>query len=60
MSDWRLVEYKGVYCLMFSLAVDFKMLSVLYKMFLNESFGECLNNINSFVKNYCMLDSKLV
>jgi hypothetical protein len=29
-------------------------------MFLNESFGEYLSNVNSFVKTYCMLDSKLV
>jgi hypothetical protein len=36
------------------------MHSVLYKVFLNESFGECLSNINSFEKSYCMLDSKLV
>jgi hypothetical protein len=36
------------------------MLNVLYKKFLNESFDECLNNVNSFVKSYCMLDSKLV
>jgi hypothetical protein len=37
-----------------------KTLSVLYKMFLNESFGECLSNVNNFVKSYCMFDSKLI
>jgi hypothetical protein len=42
------------------MAVGLKTLSVLYKMFLNECFGECLSNVNSFVKSYCMLDSKLV
>jgi hypothetical protein len=45
---------------MFLEPVGLKMLSILYKMFLNESFGECLSNVNSFVKSYCMLDSKLV
>jgi hypothetical protein len=29
-------------------------------MFLNERFGECLNNVNSFVMSYCMLDFKLI
>jgi hypothetical protein len=32
------------------------MFSVLYKMFLNEIFGECLSNVNSFIKSYYMLD----
>ena len=32
----------------------------MYKEFLNESFGECLNCINSFFKSYCLLESKLV
>jgi hypothetical protein len=36
------------------------MLSILYKVFLNENFDECLSNVNSFVKSYCMFDSKLV
>jgi hypothetical protein len=45
---------------MFSWAVGLKPLSVLYKVFLNESFDEYLSNVNSFVKSYCMLDSKLV
>jgi hypothetical protein len=60
MSDWRLVEHKEICCLMFSWAVGLKTLSVLYKVFLNESFSECLSNINNFVMSYCMLDSKLV
>jgi hypothetical protein len=45
---------------MFSWTIGLKTHSVLYKMFLNENFGECLSNINSFVKSYYMLDSKLV
>jgi hypothetical protein len=36
------------------------MHSVLYKVFLNESFGEYLSYINSFVKSYCVLNSKLL
>jgi hypothetical protein len=36
------------------------MYSVLYKVFLNESFGECLSYVNRFIKIYCMLISKLV
>ena len=34
--------------------------SVLYKEFLNESFGECLNCVNSFVESYFLFESKLV
>jgi hypothetical protein len=45
---------------MFSWAIGLKTLSILYKMFFNENFGEYLSNVNNFVKNYCMLDSKLV
>jgi hypothetical protein len=45
---------------MFSWAVGLKTLNILYKMFLNKNFGECLSNVNSFVKSYCMFDSKLV
>jgi hypothetical protein len=29
-------------------------------VFLNESFCEYLSGVNSFVKNYCMFNSKLV
>ena len=36
------------------------MLSVLYKKNFNKKFGECLSNVNSFVKSYYILDSKLV
>jgi hypothetical protein len=36
------------------------MHSVVYKVFLNENFDECLNNVNNFVKSYYMLNSKLV
>ena len=45
---------------MFSWAVGLKMHSVLYKVFLNESFGECLNYVNSFVKSYYVFNPKLV
>jgi hypothetical protein len=45
---------------MFSWAIGLKTYNVLYKVFFNESFGECLSNVISFVKNYCMFDSKLV
>jgi hypothetical protein len=34
--------------------------SVLYKVFLNESFGENLSFVNSFLKNYCVPYFKLV
>jgi hypothetical protein len=34
--------------------------SVLYKVFLNESFVEHLNYVNSFVKSYCVPYFKLV
>jgi hypothetical protein len=60
MSDWRLVEHKGVYCLMFSRAVGLKTHSILYIVFFNESFGEYLSYVNSFVKSHCVLESKLV
>ena len=33
---------------------------VLYKVFLNESFDECLTCINSFVNSYFVTNSKLV
>jgi hypothetical protein len=33
---------------------------ILYIVFFNESFGEYLRYINSFVKSHCVLDSKLV
>jgi hypothetical protein len=36
------------------------MHSVLYKVFLNESFGQCLSHVNNFVKSYCVLNSKLI
>jgi hypothetical protein len=36
------------------------MHSVLYIVFFNESFGEYLSYINSFVKRHCVLDSNLV
>ena len=35
------------------------MHSILKKVFLNESFGEYLNFVNSFVKSYCILNLKL-
>jgi hypothetical protein len=60
MSDWRLVEHKGVCCLMFSLAIGLKTHCVLYIAFFNESFGEYLSYINSFVKSHFVLESKLV
>jgi hypothetical protein len=59
MSEWCLVEYKGVCCLMFSLAVSLKIHIVLYKMFLNKSFGKVLSYVNSFLKSYCVPYSKL-
>jgi hypothetical protein len=34
------------------------MYSVLYKVFLNESFGECLSYVNSFIMSYCMFSMK--
>jgi hypothetical protein len=34
--------------------------SVLYIVFFNESFGEYLSYVNSFVKSHCVLESKLV
>jgi hypothetical protein len=34
--------------------------SILYKVYLNKSFNECLSYVNSFVKSYCVLNSKLV
>ena len=36
------------------------MHSVLCIVFLNKSFGEYLSYVNSFVKSYWVLDSKLV
>ena len=36
------------------------MHSVLYKVFLNKSFGKCLSYVNSFVKSYCVFNSKLL
>jgi hypothetical protein len=36
------------------------MHNVLYKVFFNESFGECLSYVNSFVRSYCVLNYKLV
>ena len=36
------------------------MHSVLYIVILNESFGEYLSNVNSFIKSSYILDSKLV
>jgi hypothetical protein len=53
MSVWRLVEHKKVCCLMFLVAIGLKTHNVLYKVFLNKSFGECLSYVNSFVKSYC-------
>jgi hypothetical protein len=32
----------------------------LYIVFFNESFGEYLSYVNSFVKSHCVLESKLV
>jgi hypothetical protein len=60
MSDWRLIEHKGIYCLMFSRVVGLKTHSVLYKMFFGESFDKYLSYINNFVKNYCVPSFKLV
>jgi hypothetical protein len=60
MSDWRLVEHKKICCLIFLCAVSLKMHSVLYKVFLNESFGECLNYVNNFVKSCCVFNYKLI
>jgi hypothetical protein len=44
---------------MFSLAVSLKIHIVLYKMFLNKSFGKVLSYVNSFLKSYCVPYSKL-
>jgi hypothetical protein len=54
MSDWRLVEYKEVCCLMFLWAIGLKTYSILYNMFLNESFDKYFSYVNSFVKSYCV------
>ena len=56
MSDWCLIEYKRVYCLMFLWAVDLKT----HKVFLDKNFGEYLNYVTSFVKSCCVLHSKLI
>ena len=60
MSERCLVEHKGVCCLLFPCAVTLKAHSVLYKEFHNESFGEYLSCVNSFVKSYYVFESKLV
>jgi hypothetical protein len=36
------------------------MHSILYIVFFNESFDECLSYVNNFVKNYCVLEFNLV
>jgi hypothetical protein len=63
LSEWCFVEHKricSVYCLVFPWGVGLKIHSVLYKVFLNESFSEYLNYVNYFVKSYCVSYSKLV
>ena len=60
MSDWYLIEHKGVCCFIFLWAIGLKMHSIVYKMFLNESFDEYLSYLDNFVKSYCMFNSKLV
>jgi hypothetical protein len=60
MRDWRLIEHKGVCCLMFSWAVGLKTHSVLYIVFFNASFDEYLSYVNRFIKSHCVFDSKLV
>ena len=60
MSKRRLVEHKAVCCLMFLSAIALKVHSVLDRVFLNESFDECLRCIISFVKSHCVSNSKLV
>ena len=60
MSERCLVEHKGVCCLLLPRAVILKAHSILYKEFHNESFGECLSCVNSFVKSYYVFESKLV
>ena len=58
MSRWRVVENKGIYCLVFLWAVGLIIHIVLYKVFLNKSFGEHFCYINFFVISYCMSYSK--
>ena len=45
---------------MFSWVVGSKTYNVLCVVFLNKSFGEYLSYVNSFVRSYFVLDSKLV
>jgi hypothetical protein len=45
---------------MFLWAVSLKTHSVLYKVFIYESFGKCLSYVNSFINSYYMFNSKLV
>ena len=60
MSERRLVEHKGVCCLMFLRSIALKAHSVLYRVFLNENLNEFLSCVIFFVKNYYVFESKLV
>jgi hypothetical protein len=45
---------------MFLWVISLKTHSILYKIFLNESFDKSLSYVNSFVNSYCVLNSKLI
>jgi hypothetical protein len=60
MNYWRIVKFKGVYCLVFSWAVGLIVHSILYKVFLNESFVEYFCYVYSFVMNSYLSYSKLL
>jgi hypothetical protein len=60
MSEQDLVENMKIYYLIFPWVVGLKTYNVLYKTYLNESFGEYLSHVNNYVKGYCVPYSKLV